>query len=111
MVHIEQPEAFELLAQMEGKRWCRSQRLHPEAPYGFDFWLRAWKTKLAAGLRNVPAPLTSFADRATRAPIIYGEEGYRKYRVNADGEIVLTQDAGLSPVQASRARSLGFSIQ
>lgn len=109
MVHIEQPESFELLAQMEGAQWRRTQEARPHDPYGYSFWSRAWHAKVAAGLRDVPAPLPSFAERATRAPLIYGSEGYHRYLITAEGEIVLEQGT-LMPDDASKARSLGFRL-
>ncbi len=109
MVHIEQTESFELLAQMEGAQWRRTQEARPHDPYGYPFWSRAWNAKVAAGLRDVPAPLSSFAERATRAPLIVGSEGYRRYQITADGEIVLERDSVL-PDAASKAQSLGFRL-
>ena len=92
MVHIEEPKSFELLAQMVGAQWRRTQEARPHDPYGYPFWSRAWDAKVAAGLRDLPAPLPSFAERATRAPVIYGSEGYHRYQITADGEIVVERD-------------------
>ena len=109
MVHIEKPESFELLAQMEGSQWRRTQEARPLDPYGYPFWVRAWDAKVAAGLRDVPAPLPSFAERATRSALIYGSEGYHRYQITADGDIVLERDTVL-PDAASKAQSLGFRL-
>lgn len=94
---------------MEGEQWRRTQDARPHDPYGYQFWLRAWDSKVAAGLGDVPAPIASFAERATRAPLIYGAEGYHRYQITADGEIVLERDKVL-PDAAAKARSLGFRL-
>jgi hypothetical protein len=109
MVHIEQPEAFDLLVAMEGPQWRRTQESRPHDPYGFPFWTRAWNAKVAAGLRDVAAPLTWFAERATRAPVIYGNAPYHQYRVATDGEIVLDRRL-VMPAAAAKAESLGFRL-
>ena len=109
MVVIEDLRAFDLLARMEGEEWRQLQEAHPEDPYGYAFWRRAWEAKVAAGLRELPAPLPSFAERAVPDPVIYGAEGYRRYRVHADGEIVLDRGTGL-PAESAKARFLGFRI-
>ncbi|MFN0302245.1 MAG: hypothetical protein ACKVQU_18060 [Burkholderiales bacterium] len=114
MVVIEDAGAFDLLARMEGEQWRRIQEAHPDDPYGYSFWRRAWDTKVAAGLRDIPAPLPSFAERAVRESIIYGAEGYRRYRILPDGEIVLECDTALPdarfPDACARAHSLGFRV-
>lgn len=109
MVHIEQAESIELLTQMEGAQWRRTQEARPHDPYGYPFWSRAWNAKVAAGLRDLPAPLPSFAERAARAPLIVGAEGYHRYLVTAEGEIVLEQSTVL-PDEAAKAKSLGFRL-
>lgn len=109
MVHIERAETIELLARMEGEQWRQTQDDRPHDPQGFQFWLRAWNAKLAAGLRDVPAPLTSFAERATRAPMFYGATSFHQYRIAPDGEITLIRDRVL-PEAIARARSLGIPL-
>ncbi len=109
MVNIEQSTAFELLARMEGEQWRASQNAHPDDASGFAFWRRAWEAKVSAGLRDVPAPMPSFAERATREPVIYGAEGYRRYRVLPDGEIALECKGALPDIRR-RAGALGFRV-
>lgn len=109
MVHITQPEALDLLAELEGAQWKRTQQERRDVPYGFFFWLRAWHAKLQAGLSDVPVSLCQFAERATRAPILYGEEGYRKYVVDASGEISLMRDSALPDIVA-KAATLGLRM-
>lgn len=107
MVHITQPEALEVLTQLEGTRWRRSQEARPDAPYGFYFWLRAWNAKLEAGLQDEPVPLCQFGARATRAPILYGDEGYRRYYVQSNGQLSLMTDSAL-PGFVAKALELGI---
>lgn len=109
MIHITQPEALDVLAMLEGERWKRTQEERQDVPYGFFFWLRAWKAKAAAGLSEVPVSLCQFAERATKAPILYGEEGYRKYHVDATGELTLMRES-LLPDFAEKAEALGIRI-
>lgn len=109
MVNIEQSAAFDLLTRMEGEQWRSTQRAHAEDAYSFAFWRRAWDAKVSAGLRDVPAPLPSFAERATRDPVIFGAEGYRRYRVLPDGEIAL-ECRGALPDIRHRASALGFRV-
>jgi hypothetical protein len=109
VVHITQPEALEVLTKLEGARWRLSQEARPDAPYGFFFWLRAWNAKLEAGLQDVPVSLCQFGARATRAPILYGEEGYRRYYVNTTGELALMSDSAL-PDAVSKAHLLGIRM-
>jgi hypothetical protein len=109
MVHITQPEALEVLAMLEGERWKRTQEERQDVPYGFFFWLRAWRAKAAAGLSEAPVSLCQFAERATKAPILYGEEGYRKYHVDANGELTLMRDS-LLPDFAEKATALGIRL-
>ncbi len=109
MIHITQPEALEVLAMLEGERWKRTQQERQDVPYGFFFWLRAWEAKGAAGMRDEPLSLCQFAERATKAPILYGEEGYRKYHVGASGELTLMRES-LLPDAAAKATSLGIRL-
>ncbi len=109
MVNIDQTAAFDLLVRMEGEQWRQTQRAHPDDVFGFAFWRRAWEAKISAGLRDVPAPLSSFAERATREPVISGAEGYRRYRVLPDGEIALECKGALPDIR-HRASALGFRV-
>jgi len=109
MVHITQPGALEVLAQIEGSRWRETQEARRDVPYGFFFWLRAWNAKIQAGLADMPVSLCQFAERATRGPILYGEEGYRKYHVDFNGEITLLRDSAL-PDAWAKALTLGLRM-
>jgi len=110
MVHITQPDAIELLAKLEGERWKRTQIECAASPYGFYFWLRAWNAKTSAGLADEPVPLCQFAERATKAPILYGEEGYHRFFVTAAGEVTLLRESAL-PDDLARAAALGIGLQ
>ena len=109
MIHITQPGALEVLAMLEGERWKRTQQERQDVPYGFYFWLRAWNAKSAAGLGEVPVSLCQFAERATKAPILYGDEGYRQYHVDASGELTLMRES-LLPDAAEKATALGIRL-
>ncbi len=109
MIHINQPEALEVLAMLEGERWKHTQQERKDVPYGFYFWLRAWNAKSAAGMSDEPLSLCQFAERATKAPILYGDEGYRKYHIDASGELTLMRES-LLPDAAEKATALGIRL-
>ena len=109
-VHIAQPNALDLLTEMEGLAWRRAQEKLQHDPHGFYFGSRAWEAKHAAGLDEVPVPLMSFAERASRAPIFYGATTYHSYYVDPTGEIVLLSDRVL-PRAARKASALGFRLR
>ncbi len=110
MVHITQPDALDLLASMEGQQWRTLQDRRSSDSYGYHFWRRAWDAKAKAGLSEQPIPLTTFGERATRAPVIYGAEPHHQYYVDGMGELVLMPDRVL-PDAARKASSLGFRMQ
>ncbi len=109
-VHIAQSNALDLLTAMEGLAWRRAQERLQHDRHGFYFWRRAWEAKRAAGLDEVPVPLTSFGERAAREPIIYGATTYHRYYVEPTGEIVLLSDH-VMPSAASKASALGIRLR
>lgn len=109
MVHITQPDALDLLAIMEGPQWRSLQDRRSSDPNGFHFWRRAWNAKANAGLGEQPIPLTTFGERATPAPVIYGAQIHHQYYVDGMGELVLLPDRVL-PDAAQKARDLGFRM-
>ncbi|MFN0300543.1 MAG: hypothetical protein ACKVQU_09335 [Burkholderiales bacterium] len=109
MVHITQSDALDLLAVMEGLQWRSLQDRRSSDPHGFHFWRRAWDAKAKAGLGEQRIPLTTFGERATPAPVIYGAEIHHQYYVDGMGELVLLPDRVL-PDAAQKARDLGFRM-
>ncbi|MFM9881881.1 MAG: hypothetical protein ACKVQT_02545 [Burkholderiales bacterium] len=109
MVHIDQPDALDVLARIEGTHWRFVQEKNTSDACGFFFWRRTWAAKIAAGLRDVPVPLASIAERATRGAMICGAEGHHRYHVDPWGEIVLERESVL-PDEKERAEALGFRL-
>ena len=109
-LHIAQSNALDLLTEMEGLAWRRAQEKLQHDPHGFYFWRRAWEAKRAAGLDEVLVPLTSFGERASRAPIFYGATAYHRYYVDPTGEIVLLSHHVL-PSAAIKASALGIRLR
>lgn len=103
-------EGFAALVEMEGERWAEEQRRKPDSPYGYFRMEKAWHAKQASEWANDPdAPLTDFAESAGEGPVIYGDGGWRRYYVRADGEIKLIASSARVESQ-EKARQLGFSL-
>lgn len=109
-VHIAQANALDLLTEMEGVEWRCAQERRQHDPDSFFFWRRAWEAKRAAGLGEIPIPLMSFGERASRAPIIYGASAYHRYYVEPTGEVVFLSQHVL-PSAARKASAIGFRLR
>ena len=111
MHYIFDDTILDLLTQMEGPAWRQLQLARAENPHGFLAWQKAWEQKVAL-LAEDPTvadePLSSFMEGGDGA--IYGEGGWHRYAVRADGEVVLLGWSAREPNQI-KARELGFSVR
>jgi len=86
MLFIDAPDALDRLAQVEGESWKREQLAKPDNPFGFQTYLRAFRELSKSGV-TVDEQVGCFVEGGDHA--IYGNGGYSRYIVLADGEVVL----------------------
>lgn len=105
-VRIDDPDALDKMAEIEGENWKKLQEQRPESAYGFHAYLNGWKEIEAEGLVGEVSPREAVpgGDGA-----IYGEGGYSRYSVNSKGEIVLLKWSA-RPEKIEKAMQLGFTV-
>jgi len=106
-VYIYEGSALTKMAMVEGADWAREQAARPTNAHGFFAYLNEWKMiqdELEPGEVWEDNLCTDGGDSA-----IYGKEGYSRYIVRGDGEIVLLSWSAREEVQ-SRARRAGFRV-
>ena len=111
MRYIFEDSILDLLTRLEGEAWRRQQQTCGTNPHGFYAWRHAWDQKMQEVAKDptwADEPVSSFLEGGDGA--IYGEGGWHRYAVRADGEIVLLGWSAREPNQA-KARELGFSVR
>lgn len=110
MLQLTDPRAFTRLVEMEGEQWASLQRRKPEAPYSFFRLLQAWQAKVAAGYESDPDyPVSDFMEGPSPSNVLYGEGGWRRYAVRADGELVLLRESARAE-SCTKAETLGIRV-
>ncbi|MBC8737208.1 hypothetical protein F6X40_10350 [Paraburkholderia sp. UCT31] len=108
MVKIDDADALDRIAAIEGQAWLDLQHRSKENPYGFFHFLAAWKAKLEGELAHDPEiSWKEYLEGGDGA--IYGAGGYHRYVVSDAGVI------GFSSFHAreeNRAKALaeGFDL-
>ena len=106
--YIYEPRALELLGAIEGDAWTRLQHAKPYLGTSFFAWLKAWQDKQASPYQGSVEPLSDFME-VSHDGAIYGEGGWHRWRVAADGELILL---GWSSREAriQQVKALGFNV-
>ena len=86
MLFIDAPDALERLASIEGETWKREQLAKRESPYGFHRYLNKFR-ELLDTWQTIDLTVGQYMDVGDGA--IYGNGGYSRFVVLADGEVVL----------------------
>ena len=105
-------DILDRMSRVEGEDWRRLQTDRRTSPYGFFTYLEAWKI-----IRNdkelegfTPAALINAGMLAGVPPgdgAIYGEGGYTRYYVSADGTVCFDYEMAREDKQA-KALAEGF---
>lgn len=106
-VYIYEGHALTRLTAVEGEAWRREQAARPNSPCGFYTFLKEWKA-----IQDELEPGEVWEDNLCPDGgdcAIYGKEGYSRYVVRGDGEIVLLGWSARAEVQ-ERARQAGFRV-
>jgi hypothetical protein len=107
MVNIDDANALELMAKIEGDNWMQA---HQGATDPFTFGhlyagFQKLKAKRAAG-----APNAAWAGLVEFGPTIYGRSSMNRYFVDTSGEIFFSRHHGTADGVA-KAVELGFSVR
>ncbi len=106
-VYIYEDSALEQLAAVEGAQWAREQASRPHSPTGFYAFVKEWRL-----IQEELEPGEVWEDNLCPDGgdcAIYGKEGYSRYVVRGDGEIVLLGWSARDEIQ-ERARRAGFRV-
>ena len=106
-VYIHEKDALERMAQIEGARWKDEQNGDPEGPYSFNGFLRAWQ-EWAAYSDEDDEPCNLMVDDNDA---IYGADGWHRYAVQSDGEIIFLCPFASNRQHVDKAEKLGFALQ
>lgn len=106
--HIYDDNALQLLAQIEGALWEQLQHASPSLGTSFFTWFGAWQAKQASEYRDSEDPLADFVE-VSHDGVIYGEGGWHRWKVTAQGELVLLRWSSRAP-RIAQAQELGFSV-
>lgn len=90
LMHISDLTALDCLAKVEGSSWKAVQRAQP-GPFSYFGWLAGWHAKqklLVQHPEYADYPISDFMDNPGDG-MLYGEGGWSRYVVQADGEVVL----------------------
>jgi hypothetical protein len=107
MVNIDDANARELMAKIEGESWMQAQQAATD-PFTFGHIFEGFqrlKAKRANG-----APNASWAGLVELAPTIYGRSSMNRYFVDTSGEIFFSRHHGTTDGVA-KAADLGFSVR
>ena len=107
MVKIDDKNALELMAQLEGDEWQENQK-EACGPFTFNHLLEGFeklKAKRAAG-----APNASWSGLVELGPTIYGRCSMNRYFVDVSGEIFFSRHHATRD-SVAKAAGLGFSIR
>ena len=117
-MYIFDNNAFEALCQVEGESWRKQQtasisgaEAKAPSPFGFFAWKAAWDEKsrlLEQHPEYEDEPVGSFLVTSGDGAI-YGDGGWDRYAVRADGEIVLLKWSATAAKQ-EKATSLGIRV-
>jgi hypothetical protein len=113
-VYIFQPDALDLLTQVEGQSWREQQEARPNSEYGFFAYLKAWQFLIREGYEkkltchDVLDHEEVVGHRGDGA--IYGNGGWSRFVVTlGDGRIVLL-GWSTHAEKIEKAKALGFDV-
>lgn len=106
-VYIYQPDALDKLAAVEGAAWAQEQQARQHNPHGFYAFLKEWLWLQAELDPDEVWEDNLWPNNGDGA--IYGKEGYSRYVVRGDGEIVLL-GWSTRPERIKRAQQVGFRV-
>ena len=108
-LYIFDETALAVLGELEGKPWLELQSRNDTSPYCFPAWRKAWDEKVRAGEEYRDEPVASFLEGSGDGAI-YGEGGYARFVVQADGELVLLRWSATES-KVRKAERLGLRIR
>lgn len=104
-VYINDSDALDRMGMVEGRDWVRDQKEWPNRRTGFFAFLETWREWFGDEDEDMADEIVD-VDGETA---IYGREGYSRYAVRGDGEIVLLGWSAREAVR-ERARRAGFRV-
>lgn len=108
-LYIFDPNALQVLGQIEGADWLKLQSNRPANGYSFQAYLDTWERLKAEGYTPFPGNISPYLFDIVSDGAIYGESGYARYIVRGDGEIVLLRWS-TRPEKIALAESLGVTV-
>jgi hypothetical protein len=123
-VYIFQENAMELMAQVEGPSWKKSQESPASEADDCSFvsflnkWLGLFESLKSQGKVDVYKDMTDlyggsdldFPLDVNGIGAIYGDGGWNRYVVKASGEVLFLSRAARNPANKERAANSGFLI-
>lgn len=112
-VHIAQPDAFDIMAGVEGDDWKSRQLKGDFGDCSFAVFLARWREvdrQLTSAMRETPSFMAMGVSTASGNGAIYGSEGWSRYTVRYTGEILFITLQSPSIDMTQRATDAGFRL-
>lgn len=111
-VFIQQPDALDLLTQVEGPDWRAKQTAGNFGSCSFNAFLQEWRTaqELATEEDKASEWFKTYSLVVDGNSAIYGSNGYNRYAVKYTGEIVFLRYQAWSEEAVKKAEAAGFRI-